>query len=243
MLTASNLRKRFGALTVLEDISLGIAPGTITTLVGPSGSGKSTLLRALALLEPPDSGTLSVDGAEFAFPSPQDHLVPPMPWPALTVVFQQLFLWPHLTLRQNVELPLRCDHGVDAEERSSEIIEELGIGAFSDRYPNEASVGQRQLCAIARALALRPRYLLLDEITSSLDVEYVSRVLHLLQKRREAGVGILIITHYIGFARRSADQVLFLEHARIVESGGADILDRPHTERLQAFLSLLLAAH
>jgi ABC-type polar amino acid transport system ATPase subunit len=243
MLSARNLCKSFGSLDVLQDISVDLEPGTITTLIGPSGGGKSTLLRALSLLEPPDSGILSFDGSEFTFPVQEDCPLPPMPWPRLTVVFQQLFLWPHLTLRQNIELPLRCIDQTTTSRRSSEIIKEMGIGAFVDRYPNEASLGQRQLCAIARALTLQPKYLLLDEITSSLDVEYVARVLQLIQKRREKGVAILIITHYIGFARRSADQVLFLEHARITERGTAEILERPGTERLQAFLSLLLTAH
>lgn len=243
MLVARDLRKSFGSLDILRNISLDLESGTITTLIGPSGSGKSTLLRALALLEPPDTGFLAVDGSEFIFPLTKDRPQPSMPWPRLTVVFQQLFLWPHLTLRQNIELPLRCIDQATASERATESIKELGIGAFVDRYPNQASLGQRQLSAIARALALRPRYLLLDEITSSLDVEYVARVLQIIQKRRDEGVAILIITHYIGFARRSANQVLFLEHAMIVERGTADILDRPATKRLQAFLSLLLTAH
>lgn len=242
MLSARNICKRFGTLDVLWDVSLDLEPGTITTLIGPSGSGKSTLLRALSLLEPPDAGSLSVDAHDFTFPTKDPYSLS-MPWPALTVVFQQLFLWPHLTLRQNIELPLRCLDDESASERASEAISEINIAGFVDRYPNEASLGQRQLSAIARALALRPRYLLLDEITSALDVEHVARVLQLIQRRREQGVAILIITHYIGFARRSADQVLFLEQARIVERGRAEILDNPATERLKGFLSLLLAAH
>lgn len=243
MLTVHNLSKSFGPLTVLSGIDLVLEPGTITTLIGPSGSGKSTLLRAMAMLEPPETGTISINGATYVFPREADETPPVPPWPGLTVVFQQLFLWPHLTLRQNLILPLRCIDEATASAKAEAIIREMDIGEFIDRYPNEASLGQRQLCAIARALALEPRYLLLDEITSSLDVEFVARVLQLIQKRRDMGVAILIITHYIGFARRSADQVLFLESARIIERGAAKILDTPESDRLRAFLSLLLTAH
>jgi ABC-type polar amino acid transport system ATPase subunit len=242
MLTARDINKSFGSLKVLEDINLDLAPGTITTLIGPSGGGKSTLLRALALLEPPDSGVISVNGSTHRFPAQEESEPPKPPWPDLTVVFQQHFLWPHLTLRQNIELPLRCRDGGNVEAVARSVIDELAIGSFIDRFPNEASLGQRQLCAIARALALQPKYLLLDEVTSSLDVEYVARVLNMFRQRKKNGTAILIITHYIGFARSSADQVLFLDHARIVEMGGTEILDAPQSPRLRDFLSLLLAA-
>lgn len=240
MLRARNLRKSFGALTVLDDVSLDLAPGTITTLIGPSGSGKSTLLRALALLELPEAGSVSINGNEYVFPMGNGATVSPHPWPLLTVVFQQLFLWPHLTLRQNIELPLRGRGRKAARATASEMLATLELEEFVDRYPNEASLGQRQLCAIGRALALRPRYLLLDEITSSLDVEYVARVLGVIRRVRDEGVAILIITHYIGFARRSADQVLFLDSAVIAERGTPSILDHPSSQRLSEFLSLLL---
>jgi polar amino acid transport system ATP-binding protein len=210
LIEATHLRKRFGSVTVLDDVTVRLAPGTITTLIGPSGSGKSTLLRALALLEPPDSGVIKIDSEEFAFPRTNGNSHPPFPWPKVTVVFQQLFLWPHLTLKENILLPLRKHGDGEAEGRVADLVQDIGIEAFLHRYPNEVSLGQRQLVAIVRALALNPRYLLLDEITSALDVEFVAKVLQLVKKRREAGAGILIITHYIGFARQSADQVLFL---------------------------------
>lgn len=240
MLVAENIRKSFGDSHVLDDISLKLTPGTITTLIGPSGSGKSTLLRALSLIDPPDSGTIRVNGTTYHLPSARPPFEP-CPWPNLTVVFQQLFLWPHLTLRQNIFLPLRNFSEADLTQ-ANEIIAELGISSFVDRYPNEVSLGQRQLAAITRAIALKPKFLLLDEITSSLDIEYVGVILRLLKRFREQGIALLVITHFISFARQSADQVLFMESGKFVETGNPEILTHPQTKRLGEFLSLVREA-
>ncbi len=235
------IRKSFGDAEILHGIDLEVEPGTITTVIGPSGSGKSTLLRGLALLDPPDEGDVHLDEQRIAFPRTE-----PIPtreiWPHLTVVFQQLFLWPHLTIRQNVALPLRSRQAEDPAGRADTVIEDFGIATFADRFPNEVSVGQRQLGAIARALALRPRYLLLDEITSALDVEYVAMILDRLKKLRSDGVGILLVSHLIDFARRSADRIVFLDGGAVVESGPPGILDAPESERLERFLGLVLGA-
>lgn len=239
MLIAEHIGKSYGKARVLDDISLRLAPGTITTLIGPSGSGKSTLLRAVSLIEPPDTGTIQMNGTTYRLPDAQPPFQP-CPWPTLTVVFQQLFLWPHLTLRQNISLPLRDRPEADSE--TEQIITELGMAGFIDRYPNEVSLGQRQLAAITRAVALKPKYLLLDEITSSLDVEYVGVILRLLKRFREQGIALLIITHFISFARQSADQVLFMDSGRFVETGEPGILSQPQTKRLADFLSLVREA-
>lgn len=238
MLRAENITKSYRKHLVLDGVSVELAAGTITTLIGPSGSGKSTLLRALSLLETPDSGSVSLNGTTYEFGTGHKKRVKP-PWPQVTVVFQQLFLWPHMTLRQNIALPLRKFGEEKASTTVNLLIEQLDMKDFADRHPNEVSVGQRQLAAIARALALQPKFLLLDEITSALDIEYVAAILKVLDKLREHGVGILIVTHIIGFARKSASQVLFMDKGKIVETGGPEILTEPKTERMKEFISLV----
>jgi len=163
MLRAKNITKFYGKHLVLDDVSLELAPGTITTIVGPSGSGKSTLLKALSLLESPDSGSVSLNGTIYEFAPGQKNRITP-PWPEITVVFQQLFLWPHMTLRQNIALPLKKFGKKKALDTVNLLIDQLDMKNFADRYPNEVSIGQRQLAAIARAFALQPRFLLLDEM-------------------------------------------------------------------------------
>jgi len=241
MLRAENVTKFYGKHLVLDGVSVELTAGTITTLIGPSGSGKSTLLRALSLLEIPDSGSVSLNGMTYEFgPGHKKRIKPP--WPQVTVVFQQLFLWPHMTLRQNIALPLKKFGEEKASTTVNLLIEQLEMKDFADRYPNEVSIGQRQLAAIARAFALQPKFLLLDEITSALDIEYVAAILKELNKLREQGIGILLVTHIIGFARRSASQVLFMDKGKIVEIGGPEILTEPKTERMKEFISLVTYA-
>ncbi|HEY8966965.1 MAG TPA: ATP-binding cassette domain-containing protein [Candidatus Methylacidiphilales bacterium] len=234
-LVAENLRKTRDGKPVLDGISLALRPGEIAAVVGPSGGGKSTLLRTLALVEKPDSGAIAVGRQAYAFPGAERT---PPPWPQLTVVFQQFFLWPHLTLRENIALPLRSA-GKGEEEIAgivAPLAETFGMADFIDRHPNTVSGGQRQRAALARALALKPQCLLLDEITSALDLEQ-SRILfdHLLALR-EQGLAIALVTHSLGFAREHADAVHFLDHGRIAESGTKEILASPQTERLKQFL-------
>jgi len=238
MITATAITKSYGPKRVLGGVNLAIAPGQIVALVGPSGSGKSTLLRAVSLLEPPDEGTVTVDDISYAFPRRNGNGSVP-PWPKLTAVFQQLFLWPHLTVRRNISLPLHCHGSAEANAIVGELIDRFEMEEYADRFPNEVSLGERQRAALTRALALRPKYLLLDEVTSALDVEHVGVVLNHLKTIRDQGVGILLITHLIGFARRAADRVLFLDHGRILEEGPAEILSHPQSERLREFLSLV----
>jgi ABC-type polar amino acid transport system ATPase subunit len=241
MLIGKNIYKAYGDKKVLTGVNANIEPGQIAVLIGPSGMGKSTLLRALSLLDPPDKGTVTVDGTAYTYPEKTNGMIP-MPWPKLTVVFQQLFLWPHLTIRKNIALPLTMANGDIKNDGMDELITLFEMETFIDRYPNEVSLGQRQLAAIARAIALDPKYLLLDEITSALDVEYVSKVLGCLKKLRERGTGILIVTHLIGFAKSAADQVIFLDNGTIIESGKPEMLSSPKSKRLAEFLSLVVTA-
>ncbi len=241
MLKGEKIRKSFGDIEILHGIDIQVEPGTITTIIGPSGSGKSMLLRSLALLDPPTSGTVFIDEQAITFPR-NTPIPTQFAWPRITVVFQQLFLWPHLTIRQNAVLPLRSRGILSPEDRVDQIIKEFGISSLADRFPNEVSLGQRQLGAIARALALQPRYLLLDEITSALDIEYVAMILDRLKSLRNRGVGLLLVSHLIDFARHSADQIVFLDNGTLVEQGPPTILDNPKSSRLERFLGLVLGA-
>ncbi len=162
----------------------------------------------------------------------------------MTVVFQSLFLWPHLSLYENIALPARNliadEHILD--NQIMHLAEKFDMTGFIHRYPNEASLGQRQRVALARALILRPQYALLDEITSALDVEQIERILDYLLHLKSQGVGVFLITHLIGFARRAADQILFMNNGRIEEHGGPEIITAPKSPRLQNFLKTIEAA-
>jgi ABC-type polar amino acid transport system ATPase subunit len=241
MLEAANLTFGYDATPIIKKINLAIKPGEITVLIGPSGCGKTTLLRCLALLERPQQGNINIDGEVFSYPWPEDKAFKP-PWPSLTTVFQSLFLWPHLTLRENILLPVRLRGIADGNDKLDELIEAFDMGAFIERFPNEASLGQRQRVALARALMLQPHYLLLDEITSALDVEQIAKILGHLKQLRGKDIGIFIITHLLTFARHAADQVVFMADGELGEIGGADILKSPKTERLFQFLSVIAEA-
>lgn len=241
MLEARNLSFSYGNRPIFKDVNMAIDPGGITVLIGPSGTGKTTLLRCLALLEPAQKGSIRVDDEVFSYPMAEGKIIAP-PWPKLTTVFQQLFLWPHLTLRENILLPVRRRKMPDMKEHLESLIDAFDMKEFIDNYPNEASLGQRQRVALARALMLHPRYLLLDEITSALDVEQIAKILSYLKGLRGKDIGIFIITHLLGFARHAADRVFFMADGVIAESGSPDILRNPQTERLGQFLSVIAAA-
>jgi ABC-type polar amino acid transport system ATPase subunit len=242
MLAATNISKSYGRVHVLKDITLAIRPGKITVLLGPSGAGKTTLLKCMSFLEQPDSGDIRMNGSTFQFPLPKGQRIAP-PWPELTVVFQQHFLWPHLTIRENILLPLRKRPDVSMV-KFRDLIELFDMADFVDRYPNEASLGQRQRAALARAFVLNPKFILLDEITSALDVEQIHNLfLHLTELRRH-GIGILLITHLLGFARALVDggdddEVVFLDDGQVVEKGGVEMFESPRSPRLRQFVSEL----
>lgn len=240
MLQITNITKKFGNLLALDNVSLTIEPGTITSIIGPSGSGKTTLLKTIGMLELAESGTISIDDALYEFPTAS--IENREPWPKLTIMFQQLFIWPHLTLKENILLPLGDQISIDQQKQFDDLVKLFQMSQFIDRYPNEVSLGQRQRSAIVRALMLNPKYLLLDEITSSLDVEQIAVILSHLDDIKKRGVGIILVTHLLNFAKTVSDQVVFLEHGKIVVSGDKTILDNSTNERLQQFTSLIKKA-
>jgi ABC-type polar amino acid transport system ATPase subunit len=238
MLSAQQISKSYDGLDVFGNISIDVKPGAATVLIGPSGSGKSTLLKCLAFLDEPDSGAIQFENNNYEFPT---NKVQP-PWPEVTVVFQQHFLWPHLTLEENITLPLLNHHSKDGiNSIIDRLISTFKMQDFVKRYPNEVSVGQRQRAAIVRALALKPRYILLDEVTSSLDVEQVKNLLDHLMIMLSEGIGILIITHHLGFARAILDlssnsTIALLDKGEIVARGGLSLMTDGTSARFSDFI-------
>lgn len=237
MLIATNLRQSYGHQAIILDATLSVPPGTVTAVIGKSGSGKTTLLRTLALADPPESGTIDLD-ARRIFP-PAASIVARDVWPAVTLVFQQFFTWPHLSIRTNIELPAALH--LKTKVQADDICSRLEITQLLSRLPHETSVGQRQRVALARALLLQPRYLLLDEITSAQDVQHIASIFEVLRTAVLSGVGVVVVSHHLGFVRRllsiaESAQVVFLDAGQIVESGNSECLDAPATEGLHRYL-------
>jgi len=237
MLKARGLIKSFDGKRAVSGVDINAAPGQISVVVGPSGSGKSTLLRCLSLIDPADQGHLCIDDFKFSFPLGEATTREAV-WPYLTMVYQQLFLWPHMTIHKNVTLPIR--HVLsERKDKIRHLTERFGISNLMDRYPNEISVGQRQRAALVRAIVLEPRYLILDEVTSALDVEQIGILAGEIRALSKNDTGVIMVTHMLGFAKTIADQIIFLDEGRVVESGPTSILDDPKSERLAHFVGFL----
>jgi polar amino acid transport system ATP-binding protein len=234
--------KAFGELEVLRGIDLAVAEHEAVALIGASGSGKSTLLRCVDLLDEIDDGDVFLDGEVITDPSVDAVAVRRR----LGVVFQAYNLFPHLTVLQNIVLGETRAHGIrrgEAEERARELLDRFGLGDRAGDRPDHLSGGQQQRVAIVRAIAGRPRALLLDEITSALDPELVGEVLEAVRELKAEGVTMLIVTHEMGFAREVADRVGFLHDGRIVELGPPErVLESPERPETQQFLGRLLEA-
>jgi polar amino acid transport system ATP-binding protein len=233
-----NLTMAFGDIEVLRNVSLAIAPGTTTCIIGPSGSGKSTLLRGINRLHEPKSGDVILDG-ESAL-----ALKPDVLRRRIGMVFQHFNLFPDHTALENVALSLRKVKGMsraEATERARRRLAEVGLAERADHRPRDLSGGQQQRVAIARALAMEPEVMLFDEATSALDPELVKGVLTLMAGLAGRGMTMAVVTHEMGFARRVADQVVFMDEGQVVEAGRPeDLFDHPKSERLQRFLSEVL---
>ncbi|MFM9704930.1 amino acid ABC transporter ATP-binding protein [Streptomyces galilaeus] len=236
------VRKTFGDSVVLRDVDLEVAPHTVTALIGASGSGKSTLLRCANLLEDIDDGAIWLDGEEITDPRTDPDAVRRR----IGVVFQAYNLFPHMTVLENITLAPRRVHGVaraEAEEHARGLLERLGLGGKAGAYPDRLSGGQQQRVAIVRALAVRPRLLLFDEITAALDPELVGEVLDVVRDLKGDGMTLVLATHEMGFAREVADQVCFLDGGVVLEHGTPEqVFGDPRQERTRRFLRRIVEA-
>ena len=205
--------KYYNEVCALRDVTCRIPVDSLVVIMGPSGAGKSTLLRLLSFIELPDCGTVELDLDSGCFSSEKEQ----RPWPVVTCVFQKQFLWPHLTLRENILLPLKFRVKYDYNNRINQVIELFDMKEFIDRYPNEVSGGQAQRAALGRALVLDPKIILIDEAHMSLDLEQQSVLNDYLIKLRSNGVGLIIVSHSFEFAYRFADNIIVIEEGRIVE--------------------------
>ncbi|CAB4548486.1 MAG: ATP-binding cassette domain-containing protein [Actinobacteria bacterium] len=236
VLELSHIRKSFGAELVIEDLSLVVPEHSATVLIGASGSGKSTLLRCINLLETIDDGEIRLDGQEISDPKINFDEVRRK----LGMVFQSFNLFPHKTVLENITLSPIKVHGKsrdEANEQALQLLNRFGLADKADQYPDRLSGGQQQRVAIIRSLAVNPRLLLLDEVTSALDPVLVNEVLSAVRELKSDGMTMVLATHEMGFATQVADEVCFLESGRVLERGSAqEVLHNPQNPKTQEFL-------
>jgi len=241
-LRLENVHKSFGKAEVLRGIDLAVMEHGVVCLIGASGSGKSTLLRCVNLLEPIDQERMLVHGQDITEPGVDVNEMRK----GIGIVFQAFNLFPHMTVLSNVTLGPRKALGLPRAQAEAEALELLGRFGLADRggdYPDRLSGGQQQRVAILRALAMRPKLLLLDEVTSALDPELVSEVLQLIRELAEGGMTMVVATHEMSFARDLADRVCFLDAGVILEEGRPEqIFSAPREPRTQQFLARIVAA-
>jgi polar amino acid transport system ATP-binding protein len=232
----ADLRKRFGPLEVLRGVSLSVQPREVVCVIGPSGSGKSTLLRCVNRLEEPTSGTVRVEGVDVLDPDCDIDDVRRK----IGMVFQAFNLFPHLTVLTNCTIAQRKvlrRSKAEAEAVARRTLERVGLADKVDEHPVRLSGGQQQRVAIARSLCMDPDMMLFDEVTSALDPELVGEVLAAMRQLADDGMTMLVVTHEMGFARRVADRVVFMDDGVIVEEGPpASVLDAPKQARTRQFL-------
>ncbi|MGS0897555.1 amino acid ABC transporter ATP-binding protein [Burkholderia stagnalis] len=236
----AGVSKQFGAHRVLSDVTFSVPAGQVVVVCGSSGSGKSTLLRCVNGLEPVQSGSIHVDSIDVT-----DRRTNLQKLRAgIGFVFQSFNLYPHLTALQNVALAPVLVGGVErrtALERALALLERIGLADKGSQYPAQLSGGQQQRIAIARALAMQPKVMLFDEPTSALDPEMIREVLSLVSELASDDITMLIVTHELGFARRVADRILFMDAGRLVEDAPPDaFFDRPRHDRVKRFLDHVL---
>jgi glutamate transport system ATP-binding protein len=240
LVVLSGVNKHFGALHVLKDVDLSIDRGEVVVVIGPSGSGKSTLCRVINRLETIDSGTITIDGK----PLPAEGKELARLRAKVGMVFQSFNLFAHKTVLENVLLGPVKVKGIKraaAETRGRELLERVGIANQADKYPAQLSGGQQQRVAIARALAMDPMVMLFDEPTSALDPEMINEVLEVMTALAKSGMTMVVVTHEMGFARRAAHRVVFMDDGRIVEQADPEkFFTAPESARTQDFLSKIL---
>ncbi|MET9615245.1 amino acid ABC transporter ATP-binding protein [Kitasatospora indigofera] len=240
LIELSGVNKHFGDLHVLQDIDLTVGRGEVVVVIGPSGSGKSTLCRTINRLEPIGSGTIRIDGE----PMPTEGRGLAKLRAEVGMVFQSFNLFAHRTVLQNVSLAqvkVRGRGRAEADAKSRALLDRVGLASQEDKYPAQLSGGQQQRVAIARALAMDPKALLFDEPTSALDPEMINEVLDVMRGLAQEGMTMVVVTHEMGFARASANRVVFMADGRIVEDRSPeDFFGAPESARARDFLSKIL---
>ena len=240
VIRVEGLTKNFGSLRVLRGIDCTVSASEVVCVIGPSGSGKSTFLRCLNGLEEASGGRVLVHGISVHDNGTDIDALRS----EIGMVFQRFNLFPHKTVMENIALAPMKVRGlspVQANERAHALLDKVGLLDKIDAYPNQLSGGQQQRVAIARALAIQPAIMLFDEPTSALDPEMVGEVLSVMQTLAEEGMTMIVVSHEMGFARRVADRVLFMDEGLIVEAGTpSEIFDTPAEERTRRFLSSVL---
>ncbi len=241
VLSASGLRKAYGSHVAVDGVTLDVASHEVLAIMGPSGGGKSTLLRCLNLLETPDAGVVTLEGAPLTGANKRELA---QLRTRIGVVFQQFNLFPHLTATENVTLAPMYARGVsraDATSLGRDLLARVGLADKVDAYPRHLSGGQQQRVAIARALAMQPRVMLFDEPTSALDAEMVSEVLKVIRDLALGGMTMLIVSHEVGFVREAASRILFMAQGQILEEGAPDtFFSAPRHERTRQFVSKII---
>ena len=240
LISVNNLKKSFGDLSVLKDITTDIYKGEVVVVIGASGSGKSTFLRCLNRLEEPTDGTIVFDDVNItdAKCNINQHRQ------RMGMVFQQFNLFPHMTVLKNLTIApmkLRGLSKEEAQEKAMQLLSRVGLADRADAYPSQLSGGQKQRVAIVRALAMNPDVMLFDEPTSALDPEMVGEVLDVMKQLAAEGMTMVVVTHEMGFAREVADRVLFIDDGKIAEQGTPEeVFGNPQHPRTKEFLSKVL---
>lgn len=242
IIEVSHLKKSFGSLQVLKDITFNVEKGDVIAILGSSGSGKSTLLRCLIDLEKIDDGTISIDNEVFVKDGKyMPNKVVKEATMKMGMVFQHFNLFPHMTVIKNLEKPVKIVNGnknIDIHEKSRTLLSKVGLLDKEECYPDSLSGGQKQRVAIVRALMMNPEIMLFDEPTSSLDPEITKEVLHTMKQLASEKMTMIIVTHEIGFAKEVASKILFMSEGEILESGTPDeIFNNPQFERTKLFLN------
>jgi polar amino acid transport system ATP-binding protein len=235
-----NVEKRFGSLTVLNDVSLNIQPGEIVSVLGRSGSGKSTMLRCINGLETVQNGSVIVDGITVNDPKTDLRKLRQL----VGMVFQSYNLFPHLTVAENITLAPKLVQGLPKDgqrDLAHEALRRVGLEDKLDHLPRQLSGGQQQRVAIARSLAMKPKVMLFDEVTSALDPELTGEVLKVLEDVASTGMTMILVTHEMGFAKRFGTRAVFMHKGKVWEDGPAKaVLSDPKTPELGSFLSAVL---
>jgi len=240
MITISKVSKWYGKIQVLKNCSADVAKGEVVVVCGPSGSGKSTLIKCVYALEPFQEGTITVEGISVGDPKTNLSKLRAR----IGMVFQHFELFPHISVIRNLTLAQIKVLGRNpkaAEEKGMKLLERVGLGAHAQKYPGQLSGGQQQRVAIARALAMDPIAMLFDEPTSALDPEMINEVLDVMVTLAKEGMTMIVVTHEMGFARKVANRVVFMDKGEIVEDAPtAEFFGKPRSERAQLFLSKIL---